>query len=92
MKKIIISLIFHLQKRNECWTPGTEDVDCEFEDGQTGFGLCCFNGCGNTCYQKNETKCTMESHQECHDETVTEMSLQIKCGQPKSYKFPFPQS
>ena len=47
-------------------------MDCVFEDGP-GFGLCCFNGCVNTCYQKNETKCTMESHQECHDETITEM-------------------
>ena len=61
-------------------------MDCVFEDGQTSFGLCCFNGCGNTCYQKTckditemvtetimEQQCTMGTHQECHDETVTEM-------------------
>ena len=61
-------------------------MDCVFEDGQTSFGLCCFNGCGNTCYQKTcrnvtetvtetimQQECTNENREECHDETVTEL-------------------
>ena len=67
-------------------------MDCVFEDGQTSFGLCCFNGCGNTCYQKTckdiiemvtetimEQQCTMGTHQECHDETVTETIMEKQC-------------
>ena len=26
-----------------CWSPGQPDADCP------GFGLCCFDGCSNTC-------------------------------------------
>ena len=61
-------------------------MDCVFEDGQTSFGLCCFNGCGNTCYQKTcrnvtetvtetiiQQECTDVNREECHDETVTEL-------------------
>ena len=45
-------------------------MDCVFEDGQTSFGLCCFNGCGNTCYLKT-----------CKDvtEMVTETIIEQQC-------------
>ena len=47
---------------NSCWSPGVHDVDCPLpnKDGitdfydinylqQNNFGLCCFDGCHNTC-------------------------------------------
>ena len=48
--------------------------------------MCCYNGCGTTCYQKTcrnvtetmtetimQEECTNENREECHDEIVTEM-------------------
>jgi len=32
-----------------CWSPGQRDTDCPFN------GLCCFNGCSNTCDQAQDT-------------------------------------
>ena len=37
---------------NVCWSPGTQDVDCPLDDGSGDFGLCCFDGCGNTCLKQ----------------------------------------
>ena len=41
-------------KAQTCWSPGTLDVDCPLEDGSGEFGLCCFDGCRNTCLQQCE--------------------------------------
>ena len=30
-------------EKSTCWSPGVNDVDCP------GHGLCCFDGCSNTC-------------------------------------------
>jgi WAP-type (Whey Acidic Protein) 'four-disulfide core' len=30
-------------RRSNCWSPGVRDVDCP------GSGLCCYDGCANTC-------------------------------------------
>ena len=30
-------------RRSTCWSPGVRDTDCP------GHGLCCFDGCANTC-------------------------------------------
>ena len=35
-----------------CWSPGTNDVDCPTNDAQEPFGLCCFDGCQNTCFTR----------------------------------------
>ena len=40
------------ETQSTCWAPGTEDVDCPLEDGSGEFGLCCFDGCGNTCLKQ----------------------------------------
>ena len=40
------------ETQNTCWSPGIEDVDCPLEDGSGEFGLCCFDGCRNTCLKK----------------------------------------
>eukprot|EP00092_Neocalanus_flemingeri_P015375 GFUD01016638.1.p1 GENE.GFUD01016638.1~~GFUD01016638.1.p1 ORF type:complete len:648 (-),score=103.17 GFUD01016638.1:526-2469(-) len=31
-------------QRSNCWSPGVKDTDCP------GHGLCCYDGCANTCY------------------------------------------
>ena len=33
-----------------CWSPGVHDIDCP------GHGLCCFDGCSNTCYNENKSQ------------------------------------
>ena len=61
---------------NTCWSPGTLDVDCVIEE--TGeFGLCCFDGCQNTCLKKtcetvNETKIDFVEQQKCSDDVRVE--------------------
>ena len=30
-------------QRSTCWSPGVRDLDCP------GSGLCCYDGCANTC-------------------------------------------
>ena len=40
------------ETQSTCWAPGTEDVDCPLEDGSGEFGLCCFDGCRNTCLKQ----------------------------------------
>jgi hypothetical protein len=30
-------------RRSNCWSPGVRDLDCP------GSGLCCYDGCANTC-------------------------------------------
>merc|ERR1712064_242160 len=30
-------------QRSTCWSPGVKDTDCP------GHGLCCYDGCANTC-------------------------------------------
>ena len=57
--------------RTPCWSPGAHDVDCPNGDG-TAFGLCCFDGCHNTCLQKeckviNTTYHEMETQEQCTD-------------------------
>ena len=32
---------------SNCWSPGQNDTDCP------NFGLCCFDGCANTCVDDN---------------------------------------
>ncbi|XP_040570659.1 zonadhesin [Lepeophtheirus salmonis] len=38
------------QTEHTCWTVGTRDSDCP------GHGLCCFDGCANTCLDKQELR------------------------------------
>ena len=68
-----------------CWSPGVEDVDCPTGNPNKPFGLCCFDGCQNSCLDtptcqklfKNATKivekekCTQESREVCQPETTT---------------------
>ena len=68
---------------------GSHDVDCildnEKEDRGVIFGLCCFNGCYNSCLQKTclnitetrieyelQMKCTDEIHEECNEKIAPE--------------------
>ena len=67
---------------------GSHDVDCTLENDEKGdviFGLCCFNGCYNSCLKKTcmnitetrieyelQMKCTEEIHEECNDKIVPE--------------------
>jgi hypothetical protein len=39
-------------KSSECWAPNQYDVDCA-----NGAGLCCFDGCANTCYKEKVNLC-----------------------------------
>ena len=34
---------------------GTHDVDCPTNDSQNPFGLCCFDGCQNSCLKTCKT-------------------------------------
>jgi len=36
--------------KDTCWSPGVHDIDCP------GHGLCCFDGCSNTCYNGNKAQ------------------------------------
>lgn len=36
--------------KSTCWSPGVDDVDCP------GHGLCCFDGCANTCHNEQKTQ------------------------------------
>jgi len=36
--------------KSTCWSPGVNDVDCP------GHGLCCFDGCANTCRNEKATQ------------------------------------
>jgi len=68
-------------KKAVCWSPGTPDVDCPTNEPHEPFGLCCFDGCQNSCLCKtiikNVTKtnivekCTQATRQVCHPETST---------------------
>ena len=61
---------------------GTPDVDCPTKNPQEPFGLCCFDGCQNTCLPVCETiwkdvpkydtvqRCTYSTHDVCHPETT----------------------
>merc|ERR1711923_348318 len=46
-----------------CWSRGVPDVDCP------DFGLCCFDGCVNTCKIHDETD---EEDYEAYDETLAD--------------------
>jgi len=46
-----------------CWSRGVPDVDCP------DFGLCCFDGCVNTCKIHDETD---EEDYEAYDETLSD--------------------
>ncbi len=46
-------------KTSECWAPNQYDVDCA-----NGAGLCCFDGCANTCYKEKVNLCLI-SFQDC---------------------------
>ena len=37
--------------RKMCWSVGQADVDCPTPNGH-GYGLCCFDGCTNSCRYK----------------------------------------
>ena len=37
-------------EKSTCWSPGVNDVDCP------GHGLCCFDGCSNTCNNEKVTQ------------------------------------
>ena len=34
--------------KKTCWSVGQQDTDCPSPDG-LGYGLCCFDGCSNSC-------------------------------------------
>ena len=62
-----------------CWSPGEYDVDCPLDNLMTArskrspespFGLCCFDGCRNTCLQK---QCKMVNT------SYTELEMQERC-------------
>ena len=74
-----------------CWSPGEYDVDCpattyrKRRDTDKDFGLCCFDGCHNTCYKKEcrivnmtytdmemQEKCTDQEREECENVPKTE--------------------
>ena len=38
-----------ISERTECWSPGSLDVDCPTGNSSRPFGLCCFDGCQNSC-------------------------------------------
>jgi len=42
-------------QRSTCWSPGVKDTDCP------GHGLCCYDGCANTCY--SDTKPSPSNNQ-----------------------------
>ena len=51
-----------VQKQFECiqiftdtFFTGTHDVDCPTNDSQNPFGLCCFDGCQNSCLKTCKT-------------------------------------
>jgi len=72
-----------------CWSPGEHDVDCPLDNmwkarskrsPDNAFGLCCFDGCRNTCLQKQcrmvntsytelemQERCTDQEREECRD-------------------------
>ena len=66
-----------------CWSPGVFDVDCATGNPLKPFGLCCFDGCQNSCMEtcktilKNITeikvteKCTESIRDVCHPKTTT---------------------
>ena len=54
-------------------------MDCVFEDGEVGFGLCCFNGCINECLHKQKTCKNV-------NEIVTETILEEQCINEVSQK------
>ena len=39
-------------RKHICWSPGSNDVDCPTNDALEPFGLCCFDGCQNTCFAR----------------------------------------
>jgi len=62
-----------------CWTPGINDVDCFTGDEDQAFGLCCFDGCFNTCLEKTCKNITIDvietrAVEQCHDSTREECS------------------
>ena len=51
-----------------CWSPGVEDVDCPLPDKEGEFGLCCYDGCKNTCVDKPNKipgNCEMTTEEVC---------------------------
>ena len=40
------------RSKKTCWSVGQKDVDCPSPDG-LGYGLCCFDGCSNSCQYKS---------------------------------------
>ena len=72
----------------KCWSPGAHDVDCELgslANSSEPFGLCCFDGCQNSCLAKTcvtimksetETKvvtqCNEARRQTCEDVPKTQ--------------------
>ena len=51
MHKKIHKYFFSRPKKIVCWSPGTPDIDCPTGDTQEPFGLCCFDGCQNSCFK-----------------------------------------
>jgi len=37
-------------EKSTCWSPGVNDIDCP------GHGLCCFDGCANTCHNEKDAQ------------------------------------
>ena len=56
-------------RRSTCWSPGVRDTDCP------GHGLCCFDGCANTCVGQQSS-----SH-----------SVHIPVAKPPPKKHAYPQ-
>ena len=39
-----------------CWSPGVDDVDCPTGNPDKPFGLCCYDGCQNSCLATTNCK------------------------------------
>ena len=96
MQKIAnISFIFRA-KKEICWSPGVPDVDCPTGKTEEPFGLCCFDGCQNSCEVRCESiiknvtetkivdKCFDSTRQECTPTTVKK--CEEKCKQVEVMK------
>ena len=44
-------------RRSTCWSPGVRDLDCP------GSGLCCYDGCANTCVSESRGSASIQQPQ-----------------------------
>ena len=52
---------------SNCWSPGQNDTDCP------NFGLCCFDGCANTCVDDNAPAPEADSELPTYEKSVDDI-------------------